>query len=373
MRCGRRRRSSSSRGPRTASARSRVPTSRRAGTARGKNGPAGAVLNYWLKDALPEPPPEEGRGREGEEESGRDHDPRRRRREDPDALGAEQGRREPRRLGPALRADDRGAPAHDALRAIRTSGRRSASAARRRATSSTTASAQLKNGPLVAPGTYTVRLAVNGQDAGVQKLVVRKDPNSAGTEADVEASTKLSLSIYRDTNASATMINQLEWTRKQLEDLRKMLTAEEGARRRLRVRRRPREEGPGRRGPPPAADARRGRPEVVPRTAAALSELLWLQAEVGAGRRGRLGQRGLSADEAGARGLRPPVEAARGRAARLRRPLREGHSGFRGGVEGTREAVIGGGTAGAAARAQGRGRGRRRLVGLSRQPRRGVS
>ncbi|MGH9316234.1 MAG: WD40/YVTN/BNR-like repeat-containing protein [Thermoanaerobaculia bacterium] len=83
----------------------------------------------------------------------------------------------------------------------------------------------LKNGPLVPPGTYTVRLTVDGKES-TQKLVVRKDPNSAGTEADIEASTKLSVAIYRDVNVIAGMINQIEWTRKQLEDFQKMLKAE---------------------------------------------------------------------------------------------------------------------------------------------------
>jgi photosystem II stability/assembly factor-like uncharacterized protein len=81
-----------------------------------------------------------------------------------------------------------------------------------------------RKGPLVAPGTYTVKLAAGGTES-TQKLVVRKDPNSAGTDADVQASTKLSLAIFRDIDAAARMINQIEWTRKQLEDLKKMLKA----------------------------------------------------------------------------------------------------------------------------------------------------
>src|SRR5207302_9729866 len=37
--------------------------------------------------------------------------------------------------------------------------------------------------------------------------------------------TKLSLALYGDINAAARMINQIEWSRRQLEDLRKMLAA----------------------------------------------------------------------------------------------------------------------------------------------------
>ncbi|HEX7253271.1 MAG TPA: hypothetical protein VF376_10350, partial [Thermoanaerobaculia bacterium] len=82
-----------------------------------------------------------------------------------------------------------------------------------------------KRGPLAAPGTYTVKLTVEGQEL-TQKLVVRKDPNSAGTDADVDASAKFSAALYKDINTAAGMINQIEWTRKQLQDFQSMLAAE---------------------------------------------------------------------------------------------------------------------------------------------------
>jgi hypothetical protein len=79
-------------------------------------------------------------------------------------------------------------------------------------------------GPLVAPGTYTIKLTADGQTL-TQKLTVLKDPNTTGSEADVEAATKLSLAIYNDANSSVRMIDQIEWTRRQLEDMQKMLKA----------------------------------------------------------------------------------------------------------------------------------------------------
>jgi photosystem II stability/assembly factor-like uncharacterized protein len=82
----------------------------------------------------------------------------------------------------------------------------------------------IRSGPLVAPGTYTVKLAAAGKEL-TRELVVKKDPGSAGSPGDIEASTRLSLAIYGDTNAVARMINQLEWSRKQLEDFKKMLAA----------------------------------------------------------------------------------------------------------------------------------------------------
>jgi hypothetical protein len=79
-------------------------------------------------------------------------------------------------------------------------------------------------GPLVAPGEYTIKLVADGQTL-TQRLTVLKDPNTSGSEADVEAATKLSVAIYNDANDSVRMINQLEWTRRQLEDMQKMLKA----------------------------------------------------------------------------------------------------------------------------------------------------
>lgn len=83
-------------------------------------------------------------------------------------------------------------------------------------------------GPLVAPGTYTVKLSADGQTL-TQKLTVLKDPNTPASEADAEAESKLAVSIYQDANQSVQMINQLEWTRKQLEDMQKMLVAAKSA------------------------------------------------------------------------------------------------------------------------------------------------
>ncbi len=80
------------------------------------------------------------------------------------------------------------------------------------------------DGPLVAPGTYTVKLTANGQTL-TQTISVLKDPRTPGSAQDVAESSALSHKIYEDANESARLINQIEWTRKQLEDTRKMLVA----------------------------------------------------------------------------------------------------------------------------------------------------
>jgi photosystem II stability/assembly factor-like uncharacterized protein len=80
-------------------------------------------------------------------------------------------------------------------------------------------------GPLVLPGTYTVRLAVAGADSTAspatasQTLNLLKDPNTAGTDADVQAQGKLARTIRAEQDSIARMINRLEWVRKQVRDL----------------------------------------------------------------------------------------------------------------------------------------------------------
>jgi photosystem II stability/assembly factor-like uncharacterized protein len=68
------------------------------------------------------------------------------------------------------------------------------------------------------PGTYTVKLSAGGREL-TQPLVVRKDPNSAGTEADIEAQTKVLVQLRRDLNAAVGLLNRIEIVRGQLESL----------------------------------------------------------------------------------------------------------------------------------------------------------
>ncbi len=79
-------------------------------------------------------------------------------------------------------------------------------------------------GPLVAPGTYTATLIIDGH-AQSQKVVVIKDPRTPATLQDAIAGSALAYKIYDDANRSAHLINQIEWSRRQLEDTRKLLVA----------------------------------------------------------------------------------------------------------------------------------------------------
>ena len=80
----------------------------------------------------------------------------------------------------------------------------------------------------VAPGTYTVKLTVNEQEFS-QKLKVKKDPNSAGTEADIQAQIKMLLELRDNSNTVADMVNQIESIRKQIYDLSALLKEDQSA------------------------------------------------------------------------------------------------------------------------------------------------
>ena len=73
-------------------------------------------------------------------------------------------------------------------------------------------------GPLVLPGTYTVRLRVDDSTYS-QPLTVLKDPNTAGNDAEVQAQAQLGLTIRGEQDSVTRMINRLEWVRAQLQGL----------------------------------------------------------------------------------------------------------------------------------------------------------
>ena len=79
-----------------------------------------------------------------------------------------------------------------------------------------------QRGVLAAPGTYKVKLAVDGKEYE-QNVEVRKDPNSNGTEADIKTMVALWKNVVDDINDVVTMINRLEIIGKQFEDLNKVL------------------------------------------------------------------------------------------------------------------------------------------------------
>ncbi|MFQ5722181.1 MAG: WD40/YVTN/BNR-like repeat-containing protein, partial [Candidatus Aminicenantales bacterium] len=83
-------------------------------------------------------------------------------------------------------------------------------------------------GFLVAPGTYTVKLNVNGQEFS-QPLVIKKDPHSEGTVEDIKEQIRLQMAIRQDLNTVSDMISQIEWMRRQCYDLKDVLKSGKNA------------------------------------------------------------------------------------------------------------------------------------------------
>jgi hypothetical protein len=75
---------------------------------------------------------------------------------------------------------------------------------------------------LMPPGAYTVRLNVGGKTL-TQKLEVRKDPNSGGSEAEIREQTKMLTELRRDIENAAEVANQIELVRAQILGLSRVL------------------------------------------------------------------------------------------------------------------------------------------------------
>ena len=75
---------------------------------------------------------------------------------------------------------------------------------------------------LATPGTYTVKFSADGKELE-QKVVVKKDPSSTGTEKDIQVQTELVLKIRKNQDDLIGMINSFEWMRKQMVDLKDVL------------------------------------------------------------------------------------------------------------------------------------------------------
>jgi hypothetical protein len=75
---------------------------------------------------------------------------------------------------------------------------------------------------LVPPGTYTVKLVANGGEVS-EPLIVRKDPNTAGTEADIQAQTKVLTDIRGNMSTAADLVNQAESIRAQIAQLKTLV------------------------------------------------------------------------------------------------------------------------------------------------------
>lgn len=76
--------------------------------------------------------------------------------------------------------------------------------------------------PRAVPGKYTVKLTVEGKEF-TAPLDVLPDPHTLGSQQDIESEVQFLLQIRDEMSGVAGMINHIERTRKQLEDVQKML------------------------------------------------------------------------------------------------------------------------------------------------------
>jgi photosystem II stability/assembly factor-like uncharacterized protein len=79
---------------------------------------------------------------------------------------------------------------------------------------------------LLPPGTYNVKLTVDGQEYS-QPLTILKDPNSGGSEADIQKQMAMLFDIRKDIESVADMVNQIESIRSQLDTLKLMLKSKD--------------------------------------------------------------------------------------------------------------------------------------------------
>ena len=79
---------------------------------------------------------------------------------------------------------------------------------------------------LVPPGTYTVKLTVDGQDFS-QPLTVVKDPNAGGNDEDIQKQTAMLYDLRKDIESAADMVNQIESVRSQIDALKLLLKNKE--------------------------------------------------------------------------------------------------------------------------------------------------
>jgi tRNA U34 5-carboxymethylaminomethyl modifying GTPase MnmE/TrmE len=79
---------------------------------------------------------------------------------------------------------------------------------------------------LQAPGTYAVTLVVN-ETEHKQSLEVRKDPNTAGSEADIAEQLELLVAVKKDLEVGAEIVHEIEALRIQLQTLMRFSEDEE--------------------------------------------------------------------------------------------------------------------------------------------------
>ena len=81
-------------------------------------------------------------------------------------------------------------------------------------------------GPMAPPGTYQVRLIVDGRPVATQSFMLRKDPRTKATAADLAAQFAFLVNVRDRTTAANDAVKTIRWVKSQLTDREKKLTGQ---------------------------------------------------------------------------------------------------------------------------------------------------
>ena len=81
-------------------------------------------------------------------------------------------------------------------------------------------------GPTAPPGTYQVRMIVDGKPVGTQSFGLKKDPRTKATAADLAAQFAFLINVRDRTTAANDAVKTVRWVKSQLDDREKRLTGQ---------------------------------------------------------------------------------------------------------------------------------------------------
>ena len=81
-------------------------------------------------------------------------------------------------------------------------------------------------GPTAPPGTYQVRMLVDGKPVGTETFALKKDPRSRATAADLAAQFAFLINVRDRTTAANDAVKTVRWVKSQLDDREKRLTGQ---------------------------------------------------------------------------------------------------------------------------------------------------
>ena len=81
-------------------------------------------------------------------------------------------------------------------------------------------------GPTAPPGTYQVRMVVDGRPVASQSFVLKKDPRTKATPADLAAQFAFLVNVRDRTTAANDAVKTVRWVKSQLDDREKRLTGQ---------------------------------------------------------------------------------------------------------------------------------------------------